>query len=330
MELAASLQSVATSIQQIDALRQNLGFLLLDAERKCRQALQEQPMLAPAHFLMGMVQIRIGRPSEAVNALRQAVMFGLEQLEFHLEYIRALDSMNRYDEALDAAQTMVLCHPDAARAHQILCDHLLTAGRPQEASAAFRRALELNPELRKVRQAETYKAKARRTRDGFFDAYCQGQGLDIGWGGDLLAANCRGWDIEDGDSETLEGLDDASFDFVYSSHNLEHVNDAEKALKNWWRVIKPGGNLILFLPHRDLYEKKRTLPSRFAEQHKRYFLPESDDPPDTVGVRQLVERLLPGSEIVLLKTCDEGHTITDPEVHSDGEYSIEAVIRKVG
>lgn len=46
---------------------------------------------------------------------------------------------------------------------------------------------------------------------------------------------------------------DASYNCVYSSHTLEHVEDYESALAEWWRVVKPGGYLILYLPHRDWY-----------------------------------------------------------------------------
>jgi ADP-heptose:LPS heptosyltransferase/predicted SAM-dependent methyltransferase len=44
-----------------------------------------------------------------------------------------------------------------------------------------------------------------------------------------------------------------SMDFVFSSHLLERVEDYQAALKEWWRVIKPGGHLCLYLPHKDLY-----------------------------------------------------------------------------
>ncbi|MBU1740254.1 MAG: winged helix-turn-helix domain-containing protein, partial [Proteobacteria bacterium] len=63
---------------------------------------------------------------------------------------------------------------------------------------------------------ETRKARPRRVREGFFEKFCSGQGIDIGFGGDLLADNCRGWDVEDGDAQLLRGVPDASYDFVYS------------------------------------------------------------------------------------------------------------------
>jgi len=181
---------------------------------------------------------------------------------------------------------------------------------------------------RPCRQAETSKARPRREREGFFDAYCQGYGLDIGYGGDLLTENCRCWDFEDGDAQTLAGVGDENCDFVYSSHTLEHMRDPTRALVNWWRVLRPGGHLILYLPHRDLYEKKQHLPSRWNLDHKHFFMPEKDEPPDTIGLLQLLETILPDGEIVALKECSEGYTIDDPLLHSNGEYSIEAVVRK--
>jgi SAM-dependent methyltransferase len=46
---------------------------------------------------------------------------------------------------------------------------------------------------------------------------------------------------------------DESFDCVFSSHTLEHIEDYKAALAEWWRVVKPGGVLILYLPHADWY-----------------------------------------------------------------------------
>jgi SAM-dependent methyltransferase len=181
---------------------------------------------------------------------------------------------------------------------------------------------------RPPRTRETEKARPRREREGFFQAYCQGRGLDVGYGGDLLAPNCEGWDVEHGDAQYLRGAEDNSFDFVYSSHTLEHMVDPAVALRNWWRVIKPGGYLILYIPHRDLYEKKRTLPSRFNADHKHFFLVDRDDPPDTLGIVPLIARTLSNFDLVYAKECSEGHTVREPRLHSDGEFSIEVVLHK--
>lgn len=181
---------------------------------------------------------------------------------------------------------------------------------------------------RPIIKAETYKAKNRRIKEDFFSKYCKGSGLDIGFGGDLVLPEAVGWDFEHGDAQYLKGIADESYDYVYSSHTLEHVDDAKISLINWFRVLKKGGYLILYIPHRDLYEKKKSLPSRFNATHKRFFLIDEHDPPDTLGIVPLIKETLNNIEIIYAKKCDEGFTITDPMIHSDGEYSIEIVVRK--
>ena len=178
------------------------------------------------------------------------------------------------------------------------------------------------------RLAETAKAHSRRMREGFFESFCNGKGLDIGYGGDILADNCRGWDFEHGDAQFLKGIEDFQYDFVYSSHTLEHMLKPDVALKNWWRVVRPGGFLILYVPDRELYEKKNTLPSRWNYDHKHFFLLDRDDQPDTFGLLPLIVKSLEKYEIVYAQECSEGHTVTDPDLHSDGEYSLEIVLRK--
>ena len=81
-----------------------------------------------------------------------------------------------------------------------------------------------------ISYGETAKAKIRRDRENFFNIFCIGKGLDIGYGGDLLSINCQGWDYIDGDAQYLKGLNDSTFDFVYSSHTLEHMVDPKIAL----------------------------------------------------------------------------------------------------
>lgn len=183
---------------------------------------------------------------------------------------------------------------------------------------------------RSYKPLETTKAKPRREREGFFEKYCQGRGLDIGFGGDPIIPDCQGFDFEHGNAQYIKKIKDNSFDFVYSSHTLEHMSDPAIALKNWWRVLKPCGYLILYIPDRDLYEKKKTLPSKWNPDHKCCFLLNKDEAPDTIGIIPFIKKNLADSEIIYAKECSEGHTITNPDIHSDGEYSIEVVIKKTG
>lgn len=182
---------------------------------------------------------------------------------------------------------------------------------------------------------ETGKAHDRRVREGFFENYCNGKGIDIGvgridsHGADPLLPDIDTWDKDNGDATFMAGVEDESYDFVYTSHILEHISNCYLALRNWWRILKPGGYLILFVPHRDLYEKRTELPSRWNGDHKFFLLPEKEELPYTIGLLPLVTGALPTAEVVYMNECSEGHTITDPDIHSDGEISIEVVLQRL-
>lgn len=51
-----------------------------------------------------------------------------------------------------------------------------------------------------------------------------------------------------GEASDLKSLKDLSYDFILSCHSLEHVANPIKALKEWSRVIKKNGRLVLVLP----------------------------------------------------------------------------------
>lgn len=177
--------------------------------------------------------------------------------------------------------------------------------------------------------AETAKAHARRLREGFFQKYLSGVGIDIGCGDDPVTPDCEHWDKAQGDATYMAGLPDNRYDWVYASHVLEHLDYPHDAIHNWHLILRTGGYMILFLPHRDLYEKRTVLPSHWNEDHRHYWLPDRSEPPCTIGLIPFISQWLGDSvDFVYCKVCDEGHTITDPNQHSDGEYSIECVVRK--
>ena len=51
------------------------------------------------------------------------------------------------------------------------------------------------------------------------------------------------------EGSALLGVPDATYDVLLSSHNLEHIANPVKALREWQRVAKPGGVLVLVLPY---------------------------------------------------------------------------------
>jgi len=61
------------------------------------------------------------------------------------------------------------------------------------------------------------------------------------------------------DGSALVEVPDATYEVLLSCHNLEHFANPVRALKEWQRVLKPGGALVLVLPYyRNTFDHKRT------------------------------------------------------------------------
>lgn len=184
--------------------------------------------------------------------------------------------------------------------------------------------------------SETQKAFNRRTEEGWFGKYLEELGIDIGCGDDSVSESFRKWDLifGDTDAQKMEGVVDESYSTVYASHILEHLSDPIEALHNWYRILKSGGYLIVVVPHRDLYEKKKELPSQFSNEHKTFWLPDSEGRTalwqhDTWSLRDTIELALPpeGWEIEVLRTLDTQYNSNGGK-HPTGEYSIEVIVKK--
>jgi SAM-dependent methyltransferase len=150
---------------------------------------------------------------------------------------------------------------------------------------------------------EFRKSYERRLDDGFIAKYLSGEHvLDIGFQGqDPTTVPITDRAIGIGlDYPGYDGIHlpfpDGSQDAVLASHILEHVPDYRKVLADWYRVIKIGGYLVIFVPHRYLYERRADLPSRWNGDHRRFYtatslLAEFDEslPVNGFRIRHLVE-----------------------------------------
>lgn len=94
-----------------------------------------------------------------------------------------------------------------------------------------------------------------------------GKGIDSGCGNSPIHPSCRKFDIEDGDANEITKYVHEQFDYVFSSHCLEHMLDPYAALKEWWQLVKNGGTMIILVPDEDLYEQG-IFPSQFNPDHK--------------------------------------------------------------
>jgi hypothetical protein len=88
---------------------------------------------------------------------------------------------------------------------------------------------------------ELSKSIHRRLRNpNFISKYFKGSGIDIGGFPDPLTlykelfplvSDIKIWDLQDGDAQFMNGVPSEYFDFVVSSHCLEHLVDPSIGLK---------------------------------------------------------------------------------------------------
>ncbi len=197
---------------------------------------------------------------------------------------------------------------------------------------------------------ETSKSIFHKIKDSrYATRYLVGRGIDIGAGPDSIAQyyeffplmkSCKAWDLPDGDAEMMDGVDDNSFDFVHSSHCLEHMRDPHQALNNWLRILKPGGHLMCVIPDEDMYEQG-VFPSTFNSDHKHTFTihKEKSWSPNSINLLSLLAKTSVPVEIKKIELLDATYRYQlarqldqprfDQTVTPIGECAIEFIVKKL-
>ncbi|HWA10687.1 MAG TPA: methyltransferase domain-containing protein [Opitutaceae bacterium] len=123
--------------------------------------------------------------------------------------------------------------------------------------------------------SETSKCRARLA------PFCVGDGVDLGFGGDPITPTAVRIDMPAqygvvgsqlpaqlrGSADKLYWFRDASLDYIYSSHLLEDFVDTEAVLREWWRVLKPGGRLLIFCPDEQVYRAHCARTGQYRNEH---------------------------------------------------------------
>lgn len=110
-------------------------------------------------------------------------------------------------------------------------------------------------------------SKTKKTWGPQVKSLLKGKGLDIGCGPDPIDPSADRFDLEQGDANQITKFVSKKYDYVFSSHCLEHMNEPIRALKDWCSLVEDGGHIILIVPDEDLYEQGH-FPSLFNEDHK--------------------------------------------------------------
>jgi SAM-dependent methyltransferase len=190
---------------------------------------------------------------------------------------------------------------------------------------------------------ECSKAVARRLHTpGFATRYFVGDGVDVGSGRDPfstfaalfpLVRSVVTFDAPDGDAQFLAKYPDDAFDFLHSSHCLEHLRDPFEGLRNWIRVVRPGGYLVILVPDEDLYEQG-VWPSAFNIDHKHTFTicKSHSWSPVSINVTELVAAVADRVETLQIELLH--HTFLPKRPREDQtrnpvtECAIEFILRK--
>jgi SAM-dependent methyltransferase len=187
------------------------------------------------------------------------------------------------------------------------------------------------------------KSILRRLADANFTRhYFVGDGVDIGGKPDPLSNyrelfcrmnSVRTWDWEDGDAQLMQSVPDCHYDFVHSSHCLEHLADPVAGICTWFRVVREGGYLIITVPDEDLYEQG-VFPSTYNLDHKWTFtIYKARSWCDrSVNVVDLARNLGDAAELVRLEQLNSTYRFELPRYDQTltpiAECGIEFIIRK--
>lgn len=190
---------------------------------------------------------------------------------------------------------------------------------------------------------ECSKSIPRRNREpNFSRKYFCGNGVDIGGKPDPLVLyseffpfvqSIRTWDLEDGDAQFMAGVTDGAFDFAHSSHCLEHLADPYEGLRSWFRIIRPGGYLVVTVPDEDLYEQG-VFPSTFNRDHKWTFTIDKTKSwsEKSINLMELLASLGPEARVEKIELLTDSYRFGLPRYDQTltpvGECGIEFIVRK--
>lgn len=157
---------------------------------------------------------------------------------------------------------------------------------------------------------EVEKSKKIWHPDGVEWSALTGKGIDIGPADSPVTADARPFDLEHGDANVITRYVTELYDFVYSSHSLEHMHDPREAIMEWWKLVKPGGYLFFTVPDEDLYEQG-VFPSRFNPDHKATFTISKTHSwsPVSISVYELAQSL-PAGTVRSIELQDHGYDRT--------------------
>jgi len=186
---------------------------------------------------------------------------------------------------------------------------------------------------------ESDKAMIRRAYNPIFRKIFIGEGLDIGCGDNPAPMQefpavtfLNTFDKGQGDAQYITRHVKKQYDFVMSSHCLEHLEDPLVGIIEWFSLVKVNGHLIITVPDEDMYEHGK-FPSRFNQDHKWTFTlfksADLDRHKRSIDLSALLS-VLDNCILILAQAIETNYVKSDQSDQTFGiaECALEIVLRK--
>lgn len=134
-----------------------------------------------------------------------------------------------------------------------------------------------------------------------------GTGIDIGCGRDKCMLHFQAFDKEQGDANNILKYRTSQYHCVAAFHCLQHIINPYRTIQDWWKLVQPGGYMVIAVPDEDLYQQG-IFPSRFNRDHKWTFTIQKENSwcNRSINVRDLI-KLLDSCEVIKCQLQDKGY-----------------------
>jgi len=132
----------------------------------------------------------------------------------------------------------------------------------------------------------------------------------------------------------LSIVPDNEYDFLLSCHSLEHVANPIKAMREWNRVLKTGGMLVLVLPDKRFSFDQRRSYTEF--QHLLDDYQQGVDERDTTHFQEIIECHIPTTSQIedekkeLIKKLNDNYTFRMAHHHVFNQQLVREVLQYCG
>ena len=182
---------------------------------------------------------------------------------------------------------------------------------------------------------EAHKAMIRRINNiKEYQQFFRGDGIDIGAGSDCIDAfiqqfpqmrTVHNYDLRVAGAEKCGQILDNSYNFLHSSHWLEHFSDPTTVVNHWVRVVKVGGFIIITVPDEHMYEKDMW-PSPFNSRHQWSFRFGGNSERSTSIDAIKFFNTIPDVSVISIKRVTENYFETDEDLTARTDINVECGI----